>query len=94
MYVEFLFKDFLQEFKRLFTFNNIDCPNQPAFFSYSDHHYRGFMLNLLSCLEPREEIATTILLNELDEVNEVFFFTQGQCETGFEINRIQNYVLR
>lgn len=27
MYVEFLFKDFLNEFKRLFTFNNIECPN-------------------------------------------------------------------
>jgi hypothetical protein len=88
MYVEFLFKDFLEEFKRLFTFNNVDCPNQPAFFSYVDHHYRGFMLNLLSCLEPREEKANKILLNELDEVNEVFFFTNGMCETGFEINRI------
>lgn len=55
MYVDFLFKDFLYEFKRLFTFNNINCPHQPAFFSYSDYHYRGFMLNLLSCLEPRQE---------------------------------------
>lgn len=75
MFVEFLFKDFLNEFKRLFTFNKIDCPNQPAFFSYSDHHYSAFMLNLLKQLEPREEAANTILLNELDEVNEVYFFT-------------------
>ena len=94
MYVEFLFKDFLKEFKKLFTFNNVDCPNQPAFYSYSDFHYRSFMLDFLSCLEPRQEEENVILLNELDEVNEVFFFTKGQCETGFEINRVQNYVLR
>jgi hypothetical protein len=52
------------------------------------------MLEILTHLEPRHELANTILLHELDEVNEVIFFTKGMVDIGFEINRQQEYVLR
>jgi hypothetical protein len=52
------------------------------------------MLDILTHLEPRQELPHTIILNELDEVNEVIFFTKGQVDIGFEINRVQDYVLR
>ena len=45
------------------------------------------MIDLLSTLEPRKEEKGTILLNELDEVNEVIFFDNGAYEIGYEINR-------
>lgn len=34
------------------------------------------------------------MYNELDEVNEVIFFTKGDYDVGFEINRERNYVVR
>lgn len=52
------------------------------------------MLDILTHLEPRQELPNTIILNELDEVNEVIFFNKGNCDVGFEINRIQEFVLR
>ena len=52
------------------------------------------MQDFLSKLEPRFEVAQTVLLNELDEVDEVCFYNQGQCDIGFEINRRQYYELR
>lgn len=44
------------------------------------------MMDLLHHLEPRFEPKETILIDELDEVNEVLFFPEGQYEIGFEIN--------
>lgn len=52
------------------------------------------MMSLLSVLEPRKEEKNVIMSNELDEVNEVVFFTKGEYDVGFEINRERNYVIR
>lgn len=49
---------------------------------------------MLSSLEPRREAANVVIYNELDEVNEVIFINQGTYEIGFEMNRIQTFVLR
>ena len=48
----------------------------------------------MSKLEPRREEKNTILLNELDEVNELIFFDNGTFEIGYEINRFSKFVLR
>ena len=53
-----------------------------------------FMLDILSVLEPRQEMAKTVILNELDEVNEAIFFDKGKVNVGFEINRVMQFVLR
>ena len=52
------------------------------------------MIDMLSSLEPRREAANVVIYDELDEVNEVIFINQGTYEIGFEMNRIQNFVLR
>ena len=45
-------------------------------------------------LEPRHEEKDVILIHELDEFNEVYFFNRGMYEIGFEINRKPYFVLR
>uniref|UniRef100_A0A7S3J0T5 Uncharacterized protein n=1 Tax=Strombidium inclinatum TaxID=197538 RepID=A0A7S3J0T5_9SPIT len=45
-------------------------------------------------LEPRHEKAGSILFEELEEVNEVLFISRGQCDVGFEVNKIKKWVLR
>ena len=52
------------------------------------------MIDMLSSLEPRREDGNVVIYDELDEVNEVIFINQGTYEIGFEMNRIQNFVLR
>jgi hypothetical protein len=44
------------------------------------------MMDMMQHLEPRFEQKNTILIDELDEVNEILFFPEGQYEIGFEIN--------
>ena len=52
------------------------------------------MTIVLSKLEPRLEKAETILIQELDDFTEILFFSKGQIDIGFEINRKKYYVLR
>lgn len=68
--------------------------NYPSFYSWEDQAYRNFMIDLLAFLEPRKEMKNVVLVDELDEFNEVLFFTTGEYEVGFEINRIVTFVLR
>ena len=44
-------------------------------------------MDLLRVLEPRKEEFNVTIYNELDEVNEVIFFSKGEYDVGFEINR-------
>ena len=52
------------------------------------------MIGILRSLEPRYEEKDVILIHELDEFNEVYFFNRGTYEIGFEINHQPYYVLR
>ena len=92
--MEFLFKDFLEDYSKTFCFENELSFAQPSFFTWEDHSYQIFMQALLSKLEPRFEQAHTVLFNELDEVDEVCFYNQGLVDIGFEINRRQYWELR
>jgi hypothetical protein len=51
------------------------------------------MMDLMQHLEPRFEPKNSILIDELDEVNEVLFFPQGRYEIGFEINGVKKFML-
>lgn len=52
------------------------------------------MLDIMRNLEPRQEAKDVILVNELDEFNEVYFFNRGIYEIGFDINHQSYYILR
>ena len=51
------------------------------------------MMDLMQHLEPRFEQKNTILIDELDEVNEILFFPDGQYEIGFEINGQKKFII-
>ena len=95
MYTEFLFRDFLQSYRKTFSsFPNLENVNQFSFYTWSDFHYRNFMEALLHSLEPRQEEKGVIIHDELGEVNEAIFFEKGWIDVGFSINYVQQFVIR
>ena len=88
LYQEFMFKEFLQIYRRTFSFPNKYNSNQPAFYTWNHSEYRNFMIDMLRLLQPRQEGGNVVIYKELDEINEVIFINSGTFEIGFEINRI------
>ena len=54
-----------------------------------DNVYREFIIKVLTCLEPRSELAGSTLINELDEYNEITFIEKGKMGLGYEINKVK-----
>lgn len=52
------------------------------------------MMQILRNLEPRLEKAGSILIEELDEVNEIFYVIKGQVDIGYELNKAKKFVIR
>ena len=93
IYRNFLFQDFLYSFSKMFSIENHQNKNENSFYTWNDFVYNNFMMDLLQKLEPRFEVKGTILIDELDEVNEILFFPEGKYEIGFEINGQKKFIL-
>ena len=52
------------------------------------------MIRLLMQLEPRFEEKKTILVEELDEVNEITFVKKGVVAIGFDFNKERKYCFK
>ena len=52
------------------------------------------MIDIMLNLEPYSQPANAQIYNELEEIHQVTFFTNGVFEVGFEINSQSHYVLR
>ena len=52
------------------------------------------MISLLPMLEPRFEKRRTILVDELDELNEIIFVSKGSVVIGYEINKQKRYCIK
>mmetsp|Transcript_24293 Transcript_24293/g.37503 ORF Transcript_24293/g.37503 Transcript_24293/m.37503 type:complete len:165 (+) Transcript_24293:1639-2133(+) len=63
-------------------------------YTWDDSSYRGFMMQVLSNLEPRQEKKDTILFSELAEFDEVIFFMKGSFDIGYSINMQAKFKLR
>ena len=94
LYQEFLYKQFLDDFKYIFKFKKKksevleeDWKRGACYFTWDDPIYRGFMMGLLKHLEPRFVQKNTILYQELEEIQEIFFQDYGIIDIGYEINR-------
>lgn len=99
IYQNFLYDEYLLSFKDYFKIpREIDAPihdmRYTNYYDWEDQEYRSFMMHLLTHLEPRHEVGNTILLEELEEVNEVIFFSQGIVEYGYDLNKNRRFVLR
>jgi len=77
LYRRYLFCNFLNSFRKLFSFPNYDNPQMYSFFSWGDEVYHNFMMDIMRTLEPRQEDPNTYLFKELEDVNEVLFFNKG-----------------
>ena len=94
IFYKFLFSEFLQDFKKFFSFEKKEYGIKHNYYSWEDQAYRNFMFDTLRSLEPRHEESKTILFNELDDFPEITFFNKGKVDIGFEINRKKFFVLR
>ena len=83
----------MRTFGKLFCIQNFQNKNENSYYTWNDFVYRNFMMDLMQHLEPRFEQKNTILIDELDEVNEVLFFPEGQYEIGFEINGQKKFII-
>lgn len=63
-------------------------------FTWDDESYRLFMIKLLNFLEPRMERSRSIIIDELQEVNEAFFVSRGTIVMGYDINKMKRYCMR
>ena len=52
------------------------------------------MMLIMRSLEPREEAGYVTIINELDDVNEVTFFTHGMYEIGYDFNGEEHFKIR
>ena len=59
-----------------------------------DKVYRDFLMQICMVLDPRQEEKKTILLDELEEVNEILFIGTGTVVIGYEINKQKKYCMR
>ena len=63
-------------------------------FTWNDEPYSKFIMNMLSVLEPRFELKNTILLDEMDEVNELMFINRGKVGIGYSANKKKKYCVK
>ena len=90
LYRDYLYQDFLYEFRFVFSFKKSDGTT----YTWTDQPYREFMLGLLQNFEPRLEYKGSIIFRELEEVQEVLFQEKGTIDIGFEVNRQARFCLR
>ena len=56
--------------------------------------YMNFIMKFLRTLEPINYKRGEIIYNELDNIDIIIFFTDGNIDVGYEINREIRYKLR
>jgi hypothetical protein len=55
--------------------------------TWENQSYREFFIYALSFLEPRYETKGTVMIEELEMVQEVNFIVKGNTIYGFEFNK-------
>lgn len=90
IFQDFLYFDFLKAFKQTFRFIN----PKGKVMNFEDENYRNFIINMLSCLEPRFENRGTTMYKEGDEISEFIYVTKGKYNVGFELGGKNKFVLQ
>lgn len=90
---DFLFPDFLERFNWAFKIPKESPGIQYCFWNMDDELYCNFMSHIMMSLEPRVENAHHLIVEENGEWQEVVFFNKGTFMVGYELNRIQHFVL-
>jgi hypothetical protein len=93
IYKDFLFKEFLKTFRKMFKFHNFTSKNKMSFFDWHHGIYQEFMLTFLKHLNPIRYDSDTIIYNELDDIGTVTFVMSGFYKIGFCVNNKEHYFL-
>jgi hypothetical protein len=64
------------------------------FLSTDNQGYKEFVIILLTKLEPRYEHKRTIVIDELENVDEIFFLSKGTLLLGYEVNKQKKYCMQ
>ena len=87
---DYYFGHFLEVFKTTFIIEN----PQGQIYTWKDDEYIEFMMQFLRDLDPRHELANSLIFDELDDINEVLFIQKGVVEIGYQLNKQRKYVVR
>ena len=94
IYSNFLFRNFLDCFQSFFSLPNHQSPHRFSYFTWNDVPYQNFMVFIMQNLEPIKYEPGQIIFYELDCVDTVQFFMQGEIDIGYEVNRQIRYKIR
>ena len=94
--IGFLFGDFVNKYTVFFKIKRGEgvLSTSSSYFTLVDQPYREFMMMLVTSLEPNKDKRRTILLNELEAVDQVTFVLSGKVVLGYEINNEKRYAIR
>lgn len=76
-------------YDRFFSFP-LNNGNQHARYTFENYNYATMMTNIMKNLDAIRLNKGFTIFSELDEVREIYFFSTGTVEIGFEINRVPN----
>jgi len=65
-----------------------------TFYTWENSNYESFMLNVFRVLEPYHSHKGEKILNELSDVNMLIFVNEGKYKLGFEVNKVEYFVLK
>jgi hypothetical protein len=94
IFSQFLFSRFLFQFKNLLIFKKLNSKHKHAYYHLGDELYMNFIMQFLRILEPISYKPGQIIYNELDNIDIIIFFNDGNIDVGYEINREIKYKLR
>lgn len=63
------------------------------YYTFEDEVYLNFMVQWIDNLEPRLLPKGTIIADEIEELNEMYFIMKGRAAVGFEVNKVKKYCL-
>ena len=91
-----MFHKFLYKFRSYFKLPCIDKKNPPklVFKTWDDKKYSSFMIKFMQKLEPRQFFKGDLILQDQDDVDEIYFVMKGEYVVGYTINNKEYLVLK
>jgi hypothetical protein len=70
------------------------CGLQHTYYTWHNEDYQNFMVHFLSKLETIYIEKGTIIFDEMEQVNTVFFLQDASIDLGYDINKITKFASR
>lgn len=70
----YLFKTYFQMLRE----EVINSKLMSKFYTWSDRHWSGFMVSIMSRLEPRKFLKGEIIFKDMEEVDDIIFVLHGE----------------